>query len=365
MRATGRYVLCYARGLAQRRYHAHPLFLSRAVRRRGQQRLWPESVRVPAARRRPVPARAHLRRLVGAARAIALHRRRRRDDRRQRHDYRPPHRQVPADDRRETDRRAARYRPPDHAHARRPLLGDVVLALEGRAVLAAVRRRADAHASKPQAGRPAQGARLQRPALLFPGHWALHPRRRLPTRHRGFAGAGEPVARERLPARRDADQHRRGHLWLHRQYPFLRHRYAAQAVRLLPRQSRAPLHRDPCGRDRADARGAQVRVIKAASGSMLRQSGPCATLPSTGAPMIHVTYHIVRHDEGWAYTVNGVFSEPFPTHAAALAAARTAAAEQRVPGHTETIEYEDEKGHWHTETTVGSDRPETDVEDTT
>ena len=80
--------------------------------------------------------------------------------------------------------------------------------------------------------------------------------------------------------------------------------------------------------------------------------------------MRHVTYHIVRHDDGWAYTVDGVFSEPFPTHAAALAAARTAAAEQRVPGHTETIEYEDEKGHWHTETAAGSDRPDTDVEDT-
>ena len=87
-------------------------------------------------------------------------------------------------------------------------------------------------------------------------------------------------------------------------------------------------------------------------------------LPATGAPMSHVTYRIVRHDEGWAYMVNGVFSEPFPSHDAALAAARTAAAEQRVPGHTETIEYEDEKGHWHTETAAGSDRPDTDVEDT-
>src|SRR5262249_37639903 len=53
----------------------------------------------------------------------------------------------------------------------------------------------------------------------------------------------------------------------------------------------------------------------------------CATpliggLPPTGATMSHVTYRIVRHDDGWAYTVNGVFSEPFPTHAAALAAAR-------------------------------------------
>jgi Uncharacterized protein conserved in bacteria (DUF2188) len=61
--------------------------------------------------------------------------------------------------------------------------------------------------------------------------------------------------------------------------------------------------------------------------------------------MTHVKYQIVRHDDGWAYTVNGVFSEPFPTHGEALAAARRAAAEQRVPGHTEVIEYEDENGH--------------------
>jgi hypothetical protein len=79
--------------------------------------------------------------------------------------------------------------------------------------------------------------------------------------------------------------------------------------------------------------------------------------------MSHVTYKIVRHDNGWAYEVGATFSEPFPTHAAALAAARAAAAEQRVPGQTESIEYEDEKGRWRTETARGSDRPETDVED--
>ena len=79
--------------------------------------------------------------------------------------------------------------------------------------------------------------------------------------------------------------------------------------------------------------------------------------------MPHVTYQIVRHDEGWAYKVDGVFSEPFPTHAAALAAARAAAQEQRTPGRTEVIEYEDEKGKWHTETAPGSDRPETEVKD--
>ncbi len=79
--------------------------------------------------------------------------------------------------------------------------------------------------------------------------------------------------------------------------------------------------------------------------------------------MAEITYQIVRHDEGWAYKVNGVFSEPFPTHALALAAARAAALEQRVPGNTETIEYEDESGKWHTETAPGSDRPQTVVKD--
>jgi len=79
--------------------------------------------------------------------------------------------------------------------------------------------------------------------------------------------------------------------------------------------------------------------------------------------MAHVTYKVVRHEDGWAYTVNGVFSESFATHAQALDAARRAAAEQRAPGQTETIEYEDDKGKWRTELALGSDRPETDVED--
>jgi hypothetical protein len=80
--------------------------------------------------------------------------------------------------------------------------------------------------------------------------------------------------------------------------------------------------------------------------------------------MSHVTYKIVEHDGGWAYTANGVFSESFSSHAAALAAARRAAAEQRTPGRSEVIQYETADGKWHTETASGSDRPETDVDDT-
>ena len=79
--------------------------------------------------------------------------------------------------------------------------------------------------------------------------------------------------------------------------------------------------------------------------------------------MTEVVYRIVRHDEGWAYKANGVFSEPFPTHEDALEAAKRAAREQRSPGATNVIEYEDEKGKWHTETAAGSDRPTTRVED--
>src|SRR6202163_2252498 len=83
------------------------------------------------------------------------------------------------------------------------------------------------------------------------------------------------------------------------------------------------------------------------------------SLPSFGNAsefaMTRITYKIVEHDGGWAYTVDGVFSEAFATHAAALAAAKRAAAEQRVPGRREAIEYETADGKWHTETAAGGE----------
>ncbi len=79
--------------------------------------------------------------------------------------------------------------------------------------------------------------------------------------------------------------------------------------------------------------------------------------------MTEVVYEIVEHDGGWAYKANGVFSESFPNHAEALAAAQAAAEEQRVPGSTNVIEWEDEQGRWHTETERGTDRPMTEVRD--
>jgi hypothetical protein len=72
-------------------------------------------------------------------------------------------------------------------------------------------------------------------------------------------------------------------------------------------------------------------------------------------------YKVVEHDGGWAYKAEGVFSETFPTKAAAQAAADRAAVAQRVPGKSEEIEYQDEKGKWHIEHAEGDDRPDTDV----
>lgn len=77
--------------------------------------------------------------------------------------------------------------------------------------------------------------------------------------------------------------------------------------------------------------------------------------------MTKVTYEIVEHDGGWAYRVDGVYSEPFPTHDMAREAAQRAAREQIVPGETASISYEDKEGRWHDEIAAGKDRPETDV----
>lgn len=79
--------------------------------------------------------------------------------------------------------------------------------------------------------------------------------------------------------------------------------------------------------------------------------------------MVKVVYRIVRHDDGWAYKVGDVFSEPFPTHDAAVSAARRAAGEQRVAGETAGISWEDANGRWHEEVVKGTDRPDTEVED--
>jgi hypothetical protein len=82
---------------------------------------------------------------------------------------------------------------------------------------------------------------------------------------------------------------------------------------------------------------------------------------SEESAMAKIHYKVVQHDGGWAYTLDGVFSEPFRDKATALAAARRVAAEQRIPGDTTHIEFQDGEGRWHTELSEGGDRPETDV----
>jgi len=77
--------------------------------------------------------------------------------------------------------------------------------------------------------------------------------------------------------------------------------------------------------------------------------------------MTRITDEIVEHDGGWAYRVDGVFSETFPSHDLARRAAERAAREQIVPGVTTGIRYEDKEGRWHDELSAGNDRPETDV----
>ncbi|WP_027998023.1 DUF2188 domain-containing protein [Sinorhizobium arboris] len=80
--------------------------------------------------------------------------------------------------------------------------------------------------------------------------------------------------------------------------------------------------------------------------------------------MATVRYEIVEHDGGWAYKVDDVFSEAFPTHADALAAAEIAARHHELPGSTEAIEFQDPDGRWHEQVASGFDRPHTRVVDT-
>jgi hypothetical protein len=78
--------------------------------------------------------------------------------------------------------------------------------------------------------------------------------------------------------------------------------------------------------------------------------------------MTQVIYEIVEHDGGFAYRVDGTYSETFRTHDAAKAAARRAAVEQQRPGESAGIAWEDAGGRWHEEISAGTDRPQTSVE---
>lgn len=79
--------------------------------------------------------------------------------------------------------------------------------------------------------------------------------------------------------------------------------------------------------------------------------------------MTHVVYEVVEHDGGWAYRSDDVYSETFPSHDEALAAARRVAAEHQLGGTTREISYQDTNGKWHREVARGDDRPEAEVKD--
>ena len=78
--------------------------------------------------------------------------------------------------------------------------------------------------------------------------------------------------------------------------------------------------------------------------------------------MSAVKYEIVEHDGGWAYQLGGTYSETYPDHDTARAAAIAVAREQKVPDENTLIEYADASGNWITERADGHDRPETEVE---
>ena len=78
--------------------------------------------------------------------------------------------------------------------------------------------------------------------------------------------------------------------------------------------------------------------------------------------MSKIVHEIVQHDGRWAYRVNGTCPERFATHDEARTAAARAAQEQREPGISTFISWEDSSGHWHKVLPArGSDRPETTV----
>jgi len=79
--------------------------------------------------------------------------------------------------------------------------------------------------------------------------------------------------------------------------------------------------------------------------------------------MAHVIYRIVEHDGGWAYRVDGVYSETFSTRELAHKAAARAVSEQRSPGPDAVIEFETAYGHWITQNARGGDRPDVEVKD--
>jgi hypothetical protein len=76
-----------------------------------------------------------------------------------------------------------------------------------------------------------------------------------------------------------------------------------------------------------------------------------------------VSYHVAEHDGGFGYRVGDVWSETFPDHDSALAAAQSAAERQQLEGDDAEISYQRADGSWQTEHVGGGDRPPTEVID--
>ena len=79
--------------------------------------------------------------------------------------------------------------------------------------------------------------------------------------------------------------------------------------------------------------------------------------------MAAVVYEVVEHAGGWAYRVDGTYSETYRSHDEAHSAAERAAAAQRRAGDDAAISYEDGAGQWHDQLVDGSERPATEVKD--
>ena len=78
-----------------------------------------------------------------------------------------------------------------------------------------------------------------------------------------------------------------------------------------------------------------------------------------------LTYHVAEHDGGFGYRLGEVWSETFPDHDSALAAAQSAAARQQLGGEDAEISFQLADGSWQAERAGGGDRPATEVVDDT